>query len=104
MKQSLQPLSARGKRRVLVSRDDGRPLLVVRPSDPAAALAVAERALRTQETALLESLPETAGDYTVQGWLGKHGAILDRHGDVIGNCKAGDSFITIKEDNEIHGS
>jgi hypothetical protein len=82
---------------VLKSHDDGRPLLVIRPNNPALALSVAKVALDKNDPALLERLPQEVGDYTVQGWLGPDSTLLDRDGRVIGKCKPGDSFVTMRD-------
>lgn len=94
----LVPLLKRGRKRVVKSRDDGQPLMVIRPANPALALSVAQVALDKQDTALLDRLPEEVGDYTIQGWLGERGRLLDQNGDVIGKCKPGDSFVTWKDE------
>lgn len=97
--EALTPLTKRGRKRVLKSHDDGEPLLVARPEFPAAALAFAKRALQTQEWPA-DRFPEAGGNYSLVGWLGERGALLDRDGNRIGWCHPGDSFISLKDKDE----
>lgn len=92
----------RAERRALRQRAkdaDGCDLLVIRPSRPAVALALAKVALDHNDPALLDRLPlevETAGaTYTFVGYLLRSGEIADATGNVIEpNPQPGDSFVT----------
>jgi hypothetical protein len=72
-------------------------LAVVRPKRPAVALAAAQIAMQTQDSAVLEELPDD--DYTFAGWLSANGKrLLDGDGNDIGEPQRGDSLVTFKDD------
>jgi hypothetical protein len=98
MKAELTPLTDRGRARAV--KDNGEPLMVIRPSNPTLALQLAKIAVEKNDKALFDRLPNEVGldNYTIQGWLGPKGKLLDRDGNVIGECKPGDSFITMKDE------
>jgi hypothetical protein len=73
---------------------------VIRPSNPTLALQLAKIAVEKNDGDLFQRMPQEVGldGYIVQGWLGPKGKLLDRDGNVIGECKPGDSFITMKDE------
>lgn len=78
---------------------DGQRMQVIRPKNPQLALAIARVALARQDMALMNRLPEEVGieSYTLVGFLGRRGkrtGILDERGNVVGELKAGDSFVS----------
>ena len=99
------------QRRQFVEKD-GKPLLVVRPSDPELAIRLAQEAIentrdpdKQTEAAVaflnLPALAEAKGvTYTFVGYLGKRPAgttcIVDKDLRVVGELVRGDSFITEK--------
>lgn len=86
--------------RHLIRHADGEPLSVIRPANPKLALALATVCVQQQDAGLFQRLPSEVGDYTIQGWLGVNGKILDRDGRTIGELEPGDSFVTLVEDPE----
>jgi len=94
-------------KRFIVRDAQGLPMRVIRPSDPALCMRIAEECLAANDTARLDNLPkeaEAAGvSYTFVGYLakkrnGKGACIVDESGNVLGLMVAGDSFITASID------
>lgn len=83
--------------------DDGKPLIVIRPKNPALAIQIANLAVKNNDSDLFESLPAKVEDYTVIGFLaqGGKGAVIDIDGKVVGSVKPGDSFVTRNSEAEI---
>jgi hypothetical protein len=76
--------------------EDGRPLVVARPSDPAVAMMAAEVAVRHQDQAMFQAIPDD--DYRLMGYLSADGqSILDPRdlSRVVGTIEIGDSLITL---------
>jgi hypothetical protein len=75
--------------------EDGLPLSVIRPANPALAIAIAKVAVAKQDGALFQRLPVEVSDYTFVGWLSADKrCIVDENGKRIGDLQAGDSFVT----------
>lgn len=78
---------------------DGRPLMVIRPSMPKLALALAKKALGSRDPRALEKVAlkveQAGGRYTFVGYLanGKP-RVLDWDGNDLGATESGDSFVT----------
>ena len=102
------------QRRQFVEKD-GKPLLVVRPSDPELAIRLAQEAIentrdpdKQTEAAVaflnLPALAEAKGvTYTFVGYLakkrnGKGACVVDEGGNVLGAVVAGDSIVTLHAD------
>lgn len=82
-----------------MSLRNGWPLMVIRPSDPAIPLRLAQEALARNDADALARIPSDAEalgvTYTVAGWLAKDGRrVVDHKGQAIGALTPGDSFIT----------
>ena len=78
--------------------DNGLPILVIRPDNPKLALAIAQVALKRQDKALLDRLPDEVGKYTFVGYLAEGGRnILNADCRVIGEIQPGDSLVTNSE-------
>ena len=80
---------------------EGKPVQVIRPSDPEKAIRIAKETIATNDVERFKNLPdEVMGEkndpYTFVGWLSKtaNGDILGVNGQVIDHCKPGDSFMT----------
>lgn len=86
-------------KREIVIADDGRPTLVIRPKDPAFALAIAKAALANPtETRILDELPG-AQQYTMMGFMGRNRktgkfCIVDALCGYVAELEPGDSFVT----------
>ncbi len=87
-------------KREIVIADDGRPMRVVRPRDPALALAIAKVAVaHPTETRIFDELPAQQ-PYTMLGFLGRSKkeprkfCIVDALGGYVGELQPGDSFVT----------
>ena len=94
-------------KRHIVRDEQGLPLRVIRPSDPALCLRIVEECHANQDTVRLDNLPkeaEAAGvSYTFVGYLargrtGKGTCIVDDDGVVLGPIVPGDSFVTVWAD------
>ena len=94
-------------KRFIVRDEHGLPMRVIRPSDPALCLRIAEDCLAKNDKARLDNLPkeaEAAGvSYTFVGYVakkrnGKGASVVDEEGNVLGPTLAGDSFITVSTD------
>jgi hypothetical protein len=94
-------------KRFIVRDELGLPMRVIRPSDPALCLRIADECLATNDMARLDNLPteaEAAGvSYTFVGYLakgrnGKGACIVDEKGCIIGSTLPGDSFVTLASD------
>ena len=94
-------------KRHIVRDEQGLPLRVIRPSDPAFCLRIARECRASNDAARLNDLPkeaERAGvSYTFVGYLargrtGKGTCIVDDDGVVLGPIVPGDSFVTVWAD------
>jgi hypothetical protein len=94
-------------KRFVVRDERGLPMRVMRPSDPAVCLRIAEECLAGNDSARLDRLPEEAVaagvSYTFVGYLakkrnGKGACVVDEAGAVVGPLAPGDSFITTGSD------
>lgn len=76
----------------------GEDLLVVRPKNPALALAIARVAVDKNDADLFQRLPSEVGEYTFVGYLayGKGGTpfAINENGAILDRIEPGDSFIT----------
>jgi len=78
---------------------NGRPMLVIRPDDPEKAVRIAQETANANNIARFKGLPEEVGEYTVVGYASEDARkIVDKMGNVIGEIKRGDSFITMPVD------
>ena len=86
-----------------IALKEGKPLAVIRPQNPAFAIALAEIALKKQDTTLFANLPEEIGHYTFVGWVATYkanvlqGYIIDKDGWIIDKLQPGDSFVTLND-------
>lgn len=94
-------------KRHIVRDEQGLPLRVIRPSDPALCLRIVEECHANQDTVRLDNLPkeaEAAGvSYTFVGYLakkrnGKGACVVGEDGAVLGAIAPGDSFVTLNVD------
>ena len=94
-------------KRLIVRDEHGLPMRVIRPSDPAICLRIAQECLASNDTARLDNLPseaEAAGvSYTYVGYLakkrnGRGACLVDEKGTILGPIVPGDSFITRSAD------
>jgi hypothetical protein len=76
---------------------DGLPLMVVRPDDPAKALAVAAECARTNDNARLANMLEECGPYKFVGYATHSTGIVDTKGREVDRLAPGDSFITERD-------
>ena len=72
----------------------GKKVAVIRPSDPAKALRIAEECLASKDSERFDNLPAEVGEYTFVGYLAENGLkVLDDRGKAVGTLKPGDSFV-----------
>jgi hypothetical protein len=95
--------------RYTIVQCDGQPMAVIRPSDPKLALALAETALKEQNSDLLADLPsiveESGAEYTLVGYAAHRlgslkepkACIVDEKKNYVGELQPGDSFVTLRE-------
>ena len=74
---------------------DGVRVAVLRPQDPAKALARAREIQGTNDKAAFDAIL-TEQPYTFAGILGTRGTVLDDDGNVIGSLVSGDSFANLE--------
>jgi hypothetical protein len=79
---------------------DGERFVVARPKRPDVALAAAELALRHQDEALFQAIPDD--DYALMGYLSADGKTIlhPESGAPIGTLERGDSLITLSPPSE----
>lgn len=88
-------------RRQIIERD-GKPMMVIRPSNPQLAILLANEAQRTQNQEAFTNLPAYAEKkgitYTFVGYLAKRpggtACVVDKDRKVVSECLPGDSFVT----------
>ncbi len=96
-----------GVQEIAVSRDDGRPLAVIRPKNPALAIQIARVAIDQNDKELWDCLPAKAGEYTFIGWLPfpregvPEGYVVDDEGLIVDEMQPGDSFVTLNDSDEL---
>jgi hypothetical protein len=84
----------------------GTRIAVIRPAEPKLAMAMAEVALKHNDKALFERMPEEVKDYTFAGWLSapsrsRPQCIVDEQGHKIGELVAGDSLVSLQNDSGV---
>lgn len=76
--------------------EDGYPLAVMRPADPARAVARVKEAAEKHDPALMRLAFEEQ-PHTFVGWLARDsaglGKVVDHDGEVLGELQPGDSFV-----------
>lgn len=77
--------------------DAGRPLMVVRPDDPAEAVKRAQAALKANDSEALSAIVADLPHVFVGFYGEDKRSVLDEAGNVLGTIKPGDSFITMPE-------
>lgn len=92
------------KKRKIVADAEGRPMMVLRPDQPAIVLKLAKRALAKGDQARFLRVPQRAEkrgvQYTFAGYLGESragetaGVVVDERGRELGPVQPGDSFVT----------
>lgn len=82
----------------IVKDEHGLWMQVIRPDNPARALALAKQSVALQQSDLFDAVPLAAGClYTYLGYFGKQGKqfrVVDAEGAVLGELEKGDSFVT----------
>ena len=79
----------------IVCNERGDRIMVLRPADPVAALAIAKDALASQDTNALARIVEEL-PHTFAGYLGEdRKSVVDDSGSVLGSLEAGDSFVAM---------
>lgn len=104
--------TSRQRREFALTPTTKQKVLVVRPSDPALAMKIANEALANQDRetlARLQTLVEEAGGtYTFVGFLARRpggaACIVDTDCKVLGELVPGDSFVSISTPPPTYGS
>lgn len=82
----------------VIACEDGKPLAVIRPDNPALAIRLANEALAKQDghafERILVDVQASGSRYTFAGWLSKDRShVVDETGKRIDTLKPGDSFV-----------
>lgn len=91
------------KRYRIATTQDGEPLCVLRPDDPEAAIAAANKAVEDQDLQAIQAAGDAQTGFTFVGYLAQgQNLAVDENGFFAGKLQPGDFFSTVKDKADVN--